>query len=291
MGDDRAEGPVEKYIDPIAQHSKFEKTHKTKPNQFNYDKSPGFAVTVWTQDETKRNNASGKSSKNSDKTMKIPNTNSLVYTSFYLAPVEDAESAATANGKKKARKQLKEAKAQKKKALTDYQQVKPFVYRPEGHENASSVNRNVVAQIRVLGPSILWKPAESPAGKVQFKAAEMIFGAWQDLSHTRELSDERLDNHANATKAAMEEFGFTHQVSKKRDRDEPESTDESDDSDNDDKTAGDDEGGEEGEGMQFEGHQSDGEEGGSTPQKKKHKATHTNDPGDNPTDNDDNQSS
>ncbi len=172
---------------------------------------------------------------------------------------------------------MKEEKEQKKKPLTDYQQIKQFIYKPDVHPNCSGVNRTVVAETRVLGPSILWKPAEGPQGRVQFKMAEMVIGGWQDSSYNKEMSDERLEKQTKKAANAMEEFGFVHQaklVIPEKDDDEEEEEDEEEDeegggSDNDGTT---DEGA--AGGMTFDGHQGGGPGRAPQPAKKKPKTGH-----------------
>jgi hypothetical protein len=281
MGDERAEMAPDKFIEPIAQFNKFEKTHKTKPGQFNYDKSPGFAMTVWSQDKTKRRDngkGGGNDSDNGgkrDKTMCIPDTNALVYTTFFLAPPPPSPTTGTGGAKhKKTKKQLRLEQEAKKKPITDYQLLKPFIYRPEGHPNTSSVNRTVVAETRVLGPSVLWKPKEGPAGKVQFKVAEMVFAGWQDSSFSKEMSDERLEKQESKARAALDEFGFVHQAA-------PTTVDNRHDSEEEEEEEDDqEEGG--GEGMNFDGDDT-ADEHDRTPVKrsaKKRAKTATNAPSD-----------
>lgn len=232
MGDERAVMPnAADFMMAIAQFGKYDDKHKTKAKQPNYEKSPGFAVTVWSGDETKRANngkdaKGGGERKKNDKALRIPNTNTIVYTTFYIAgPDEPID----ANGKKKSKKQLKQEKEEKKKPVSEYEKLKPFVYKPDGHANASDVNRTLMSSTRTLCPSILWDPSKNLKGKLQFKAAEIKITGWQESSYNKELTDEALETAAAESKSAMEEFGFVHQVPKKRRRQSEESDDEDED--------------------------------------------------------------
>jgi hypothetical protein len=246
MGDERAVMPnAADFMMAIAQFGKYDDKHKTKAKQPNYEKSPGFAVTVWSGDETKRNSGkdtkSGKDAKSggagerkkNDRALRIPNTNTIVFTTFYIAGPEEP---IDANGKKKSKKQLKQEREEKKKPVSDYEKLKPFVYKPDGHANASDVNRTLIAATRTLCPSILWDPSKNLKGKLQFKAAEIKITGWQESSYNKELTDEALESTAAESKSVMEEFGFVHQVPKKRRRQSEESDD--DDEEDDDENGG-----------------------------------------------------
>jgi len=274
MGTERSEMPVDKYVEQIAQFPKYEKTHKTKPNQTNSDKSQGFAISVWSQDETKRKDAKTGGAGAKDKTMRVPDTNTVIYTTFYMAAPTPTTTGAGGGKHKKTKKQIKEEKEQKKKPVTDYQQLKQFIYKADAHPNCSGVNRTVVAETRVLGPSILWKPAEGPQGRVQFKMAEMVIGGWQDSSYNKEMSDERLEKQAKKAANAMEEFGFVHQAKLViPEKDEDEEDEDEDDEEDDGEGGGSDNDGTTDEGaggMTFDGHHQEGGPGRAPqPSKKK----------------------
>ncbi len=237
MGEERAlvQNSAE-FMQPIAQFGKYDDNHKTKAKQTNYDKSPSFSTTCWSQDETKRaNNNNSNASKNNnkggndekkknDRAMRIPDTDAIVFTTFYITPPEEL---LDATGKKKSKRQLKLEKEEKKKPVTDYQKLKPFVYSADGHPNASGVNRTLVASQRVLSPSILWDPSKNTKGRVKFKTTEFKIMGWQESSYSKELTDDTMESDAAKSKADMEEFGFVQQqVVKKRKHESDESDDE-----------------------------------------------------------------
>jgi hypothetical protein len=187
-------------VEDIAQHPKFDKDHKYRPNEEDEDRSKTIALSLWTQDKTKKksddkNNKRGTDGeKKGSDVMAVPDTNTLVYTKFYIHP--------------------------KKAVVTDYGLIKKFVYSPKNYANASNTQCSMISEMSLLSPSILWKPKDNVAGKIQFKISEMIIMSWNMRTYSRDLDDSKINQIEEDRKKAMAEFGFVQEEEEEEEKEE-----------------------------------------------------------------------
>lgn len=186
MGAKLAKDDCERWIAPVCRHPLFSKDHKISPGMEDEERSPTFKCAAWSQDETKRKERDGfvkkrapsSKPKADDGTLRIPNTNTLIYTAFYIVPLDKPPS------------------EEMGRRVTNWARIKPFVYHRD-NENASQRRMTLLLDLWILGPSIVWKPGKNETGELQIKINDCRFKSWKADPRSQGLAIEAI----HATKA------------------------------------------------------------------------------------------
>ena len=203
------------FVENFIKHPNYPKKHP-KADTPNEDKSKTFAMSLWTQDVTKRAQTDKNKKKFPSKTtadddnnpdsptktptgaaeLMIPGTNTVIYTSIYDM------------SKSKKRRASATGEVESGQKLTKYQDVKKFFYSASGEENASSTNSELLSEFTTLGPSICWKPAANVIATIGWKTSEMIVMSHKPRSYTNAISPEKTEELKKRTALAYEEYGI-----------------------------------------------------------------------------------
>lgn len=211
------EGPISEacnektvFVEPVAQHPKFPEGHP-RAGRRDIDKPKTIDMAMWTQDKTKRgpevdkkrkfSNVASSLNKNKNNTVKkedddefiIPDTNALIFTSFYdLTPANKRKVGAAKAGEK----------------IRDYENgLKKFIYNGSGHPNASDKNSDIMARITILGPSLNWEINGKP-GSIKAKANEVSFTYHKFRDLNRSIPVAAINTFAEETRRKRLEFGL-----------------------------------------------------------------------------------
>lgn len=197
------------YIDDIVKHPLYDAKDKLRGNTANEDKSKTFSLSLWTKNVAKNpDNRNSKKSNNKrtndgekkiddsdgDGSMKVPNTDVVIFTSFYLNNNKSAEKA--------------------------YANVRKYFYSSKNYENANTDQYDTIIVPRILAPSILWKPKDGKRGVVQFTASRIVIKGQKKRNFSRELDEETVKKNNEKAEDAMAMFGFVNKEDEEEEEEE-----------------------------------------------------------------------
>ena len=177
-------------LEPMVQHPKFPKTHP-KSGKRDTEKPPTLAMAIWSGDVTKRKQENDKKKKfaylkkNADENevkpstdFMIPDTNEIIYCDIRDVSRQNIKRV----GKEKASERIH-----------DYGKIKHMTYNKDGHPNASDTNCELLNDLTILGPSLLWTPSKNQPGVAKLKVSKLTNTYWKPMSHSAGMSADQLN--------------------------------------------------------------------------------------------------
>jgi hypothetical protein len=156
------------FFTPIIGFPLYDDKQGLQAGQPNENQSPTFKVKAFmgdTTDQTKEYNK-----KNTEKLV-IPNTKNILFTAFFDI-----------------RKSSKTGKNQIKK----YEYIKPFLYSPAGHENASYERKELQVSLSILAPTLHIKHSTQSGvnADIQLTAESVTISGCSTINRNKELTDD-----------------------------------------------------------------------------------------------------
>lgn len=177
-------------LEQVVQHPKNPKTH-IHPNKRDTSKSPTISASIWSQDVTKRKQTDdkkkkfanlkktdGKATEEKSTDLIIPDTNEIIYCDIRLYTKENIKLV----GREKASERIHE-----------YEKMKHVTYNKDGHPNASETNCELMNDLTILGPSMLWTPEKNLRGVTKLVICKDIITHYKPRSYGAGMSSDQLD--------------------------------------------------------------------------------------------------
>ena len=174
------------FFTPIIGFPLYDDKQGLQAGQPNENQSPGFKVKAFmgdTTDQTKEYNK-----KNTEKLI-IPNTTAILFTAFFDV-----------------RRSSKTGKHQIKK----YEYIKPFLYSPAGHENASYERKDLQVSLSILAPTLHIKHSKETGvnADIQLTAESVTISGCSTINRNKELTDDYVNLLKRKTAERNAKYGI-----------------------------------------------------------------------------------